>query len=194
MDHSQQVPASPSTTTLNGVDLKALEAAGMALANDPSLAPVTFRASTSWRGAVRTVTDVVDYDIGGKTVSRRHRIATDEPLEILGTDSAPNPQDLILAALGSCMVVGFVAGATKRGVRLEALTIDTACSFDLRGAFGLDPALPPGATEVHYTIRVHAPGASEAVLEEIHEDVKKLSPNRFHLATPIQLVSRLVVE
>ena len=193
MDHAQQVPhAQP--TTLNGIDLPALAAAGAALASDPTLAPATFRASTSWRGGLRTVTDVVDYDIGGKTVSRRHRIATDEPVEILGENSAPNPQDIILAALGSCMVVGFVAGATQRGIRLESLQIDTSCSLDLRGSFGIDRSLPPGATEFRYTIRVRAPGASAEVLREIHEDVKALSPNRFHLSTPIMLVSDLVME
>ncbi|AKF10698.1 OsmC family protein [Sandaracinus amylolyticus] len=192
MDHAQQVPAQP--TTLNGIDLTALATAGAALASDPTLAPVTFRASTSWRGAFRTVTEIADYDIGGNTVSRRHRIVTDEPLEILGGDSAPNPQDLILAALGSCMMVGFVAGATQRGIRIESLRIDTACSFDLRGAFGLDPSLPPGATVFHYTIRVSAPGASADALREIHDEVKARSPNRFHLTTPIRMESSLVVE
>jgi uncharacterized OsmC-like protein len=183
---------SPAAPTLNGIDLAAFEAAGMALLSNPSMAPMAFRATTTWESGTRAVTEIDGHTIGGEAYRRRHFIASDEPLEVLGTDSAPNPQDLLLAALASCMTVGFVAGCTKRGIRIDSLAVDSSLEIDLRGAFGLDPTIKPGAECIRYTIRVKADAPVE-VLEEVHREVMAVSPNRFHITQPIPLESRLVV-
>lgn len=39
----------------------------------------------------------------------------DEPPALLGDDTAPNPSEAALAALGSCLAVGFHANAVARG-------------------------------------------------------------------------------
>jgi hypothetical protein len=90
------------------------------------------------------------------------------------------------------MTVGFVAGATGMGITLESLEIDTECSIDLRGAFGLDPAIAPRASPIKYTVRVRGNGTREQ-FEEIHQNVTKTSPNYYHLNNPIPFVSELVV-
>lgn len=178
---------------LNGFDTGVMVAAVEAIAADPKLAPVTFRASTSWTGGATTRTDVESYDLAGETIARRHTIHSDEPVELWGQNSAPNPQDLLLAALASCMMFGYATGCTKRGIVLRSLRIDTELSLDLRGPIGLDPAIPAGARTIRYTVHIAA-DATRAQLEEVHQDVMKLSPNRFHVANPIHLESQLVVE
>ena len=183
----------PITSSLNGLEPALIEEAGATIAADPEQGQVTFRARTAWQGQLRSRTEIENYDLAGKRIPRRHRIQSDEPLELLGGDQAPNPQDLILAALNACMMVGFVVGATRAGIRIDSLEIDSECSLDLRGAFGIDPAIIPGAEKIHYTVRVKGDGTPEQ-FEEIHRNVMATSPNRFHLATPIPLESTLVVQ
>jgi uncharacterized OsmC-like protein len=189
MSQSQTAPAN---VILNGFDTQVMAADVEAIAADASRAPVTFRASTVWTGGASSRTEVESYDLGGQTILRRHTIRTDEPTELWGGNSAPNPQDLLLAALGSCMMFGFVAGCTKRGIVVHAVAIDTELALDLRGPLGLDPAIKPGAESIRYTIRVSGTGTPEQ-LAEVHEEMKALSPNRFHVSQPIRLESRLVV-
>lgn len=181
----------PQTKTVNQLDPEAIAAAGAALVENPALAAASFRVATKWSGGVRSRSRVTGYALGGQQITRAHTIDADEPTELLGGDSAPNPQELLLAALNACMSVGFVAGATMRGIELESLEIDSALSLDLRGAFGLADGVPAGAETMTYTIRVKA-NAPREVLEEIHQEVIGRSPNRFHLTRPIELTSKLV--
>lgn len=184
--------AQKSPVLFNGFDTVALAQAVTTLQEQPALAPVAFRAKTRWQGGVRTRTEVESWDMGGQTYVRRHRIDADEPVELLGTNTAPNPQDLLLSALAACMTVGFVVQATGMGVQIDALEIATECAFDLRGAFGLDPNIPPGAPTIQYTVRVKGSGTREQY-EEIHRLMTTVSPNYFHLTRPIQLESTLEI-
>jgi uncharacterized OsmC-like protein len=47
--------------------------------------------------------------MGGERIERSHKIVADEPYELLGRDSAPNPQELLMSAFNACMMVGYVA-------------------------------------------------------------------------------------
>lgn len=193
MQEAQSTATTSSNTArlVNGLDPEAIATAAGAIATNPEAAKMSFRAVTSWRGGLRSRTEIAGYELGGQSIARRHTIEADEPSEMLGDDTAPNPQDLLLAALNACMSVGFVVGATMRGVTVEALAIESALTLDLRGAFGVTPGIPPGTDCIHYTIRVKC-DASPEVLEEIHKEVIANSPNRFHVANPIRLTSEIV--
>lgn len=180
------------TNIVNGLDVVAIGQAVAGIMADPSQGQVTFRAKTAWQGSTRSRTEISSFDVAGKELSRTHEIYADEPVELLGENTAPNPQDLLLAALGACMTVGFVAGATGLGIELDLLEIRTECSLDLRGVFGLDPEVPAGARKVKYTVTVRGNGTREQ-FEQIHRDVMARSPNYYHLANPIVLESELVV-
>lgn len=182
-----------SSRIVNGLDLQVIEAAGAALTADPALAQTTFRARTEWQGQLRSRTEIDSYDLAGKRIVRKHSIMSDEPIELLGSNEAPNPQDLLLAALNACMTVGFVATATQAGLHIDSLAIESECSLDLRGAFGLDPSVQPGAEKITYTIRVKGSG-TQAQFEAVHREMMAKSPNRYHLAQPIPLEARVLVE
>src|SRR5687768_15662959 len=98
-------------TPVNGLDIAALGEAIDAIGKDPSQAQVGFDISTRWTGQCRSESAVSGFTMAGERIKRTHKIVADEPCQLLGADSAPNPQELLMAAVNACMLVGYVAGA-----------------------------------------------------------------------------------
>ena len=174
----------------NGIDLDALDHVVEAIGGDPAVGVVGFRVSTEWGGQTRSRSTVESYTIGGNEVPRSFTIDADEPLELLGTNGAPNPQELLMSAVNACMMVGYVAQAAIRGITLDSCTIETQGELDLRGFLGLDDEVPPGYRRIDYTVTIQGDG-TRAQYEEIHRAVMATSPNYFNMARPIEMNGRL---
>jgi uncharacterized OsmC-like protein len=160
---------------------------------DPAKGQVEFRVRTEWKGQTRSRTAVESYTIGGQEVHRSFTIDADEPFELLGRNTAPNPQELLMSALNACITVGYVAGASVKGIALEKVEVETSGSLDLRGFLGIDPAVKPGYDTIRYVVRIKGDG-TPAQFQEIHETVAKTSPNYFNISRPVAIDARLVVE
>ena len=122
---------------VNDLDLDALGAVVAAVTEDPANARAAFGVVTRWMGQTRTESRPTDIMLGAETIKRSFTIAADEPEQLLGSNEAPNPQELLLSALNACMTVGYVAGAAVRGITLTRLEIETRGELDLRGFLGL---------------------------------------------------------
>ncbi|GAO38181.1 hypothetical protein SCH01S_09_00280 [Sphingomonas changbaiensis NBRC 104936] len=179
-------------TRVNDIDLTALGEVVDAIGADPAKAKVAFNVTTRWLGQTRSESVVDSYVIGGERVERSFRIVADEPEELLGTNSAPNPQELLMSAVNACMAVGYVAGAALRGIELESLEIETRGELDLRGFLGLSDAVPPGYRGIDYDVRIKGNGTPEQ-FAEIHETVMATSPNYFNISRPVKMNGRLIV-
>ena len=177
---------------VNGLDLPALGEVVEAIEKDASQAVVGFAVTTRWTGQTRSETIVDHFTMGGERIARSHKIVADEPCQLLGADSAPNPQELLMAAFNACITVGYVAGAALKGITLETLQIRTTGELDLRGFLGLSDTVAPGYEAIDYEVRIKGDG-SAADFEEIHQNVIKTSPNYFNVSRPIKLNAKLSV-
>jgi len=176
----------------NGLDLAALGAVVDAIESDPSQALVGFDVTTRWTGQTRSETTVEGYTMAGERITRTHKIVADEPCELLGGDSAPNPQELLMAAFNACITVGYVAGASLKGIALDSLEIKTRGELDLRGFLGLSDEVAPGYESIAYEVRIKGDGTPDQ-FEEIHQTVLKTSPNYFNISRPIRVEGTLNV-
>ena len=177
---------------VNGLDLNALGETVEAIEQDAKKAIVGFDVTTRWTGQTRSETTVEGYTLGGERIIRHHKIVADEPCELLGSDGAPNPQELLMAAVNACMTVGYVAGAATKGITLNTLQIRTSGNLDLRGFLGLDDKVPAGYETLNYEVLIKGNGTPEQ-FEEIHQTVMKTSPNYFNLNRPIRMNGTLRV-
>ena len=177
---------------VNGLDLNALAETVEAIEANAAKGIAGFNVTTRWTGQTRSETTVDGFTLGGERIARSHRIVADEPVELLGGDGAANPQELLMAAVNACMMVGYVAGASLKGINLDSVEIRTRGELDLRGFLGLDDRIPPGYESIDYEVRIKGDGTPEQ-FEEIHQTVMKTSPNYFNINRPIRMNGSLHV-
>ena len=177
---------------VNGLDLAALGEVVEAIEKDPRQAMVGFDVTTRWTGQTRSETTVDGFTMAGERVTRHHKIVADEPCQLLGSDGAPNPQELLMAAFNACIMVGYVAGASIKGINLDSVEIKTRGELDLRGFLGLSDDVPAGYESIAYDVRIKGDGTPEQ-FEEIHQNVLKTSPNYFNISRPIRVNATLKV-
>ena len=171
---------------VNGLDLQALGNVVEAIEADASKALVEFNVTTRWAGQTRSETTVDGFTLAGERITRSHKIVADEPHELLGDDSAANPQELLMAAFNACITVGYVAGASLKGIKLDSLEIRTRGQLDLRGFLGLSDKVAPGYEKVDYEVTIKGDGSPED-FAEIHKTVMATSPNYFNMSRPIRM-------
>jgi uncharacterized OsmC-like protein len=82
----------------------------------------------------------------------------DEPPGLLGEDTAPNPSEVSLAALGSCLAVGIHANAVARGITVFKLEIELEGDLNVSCVWGTGNLSdkPAGFTEVRAKVTFEA--------------------------------------
>jgi len=177
---------SPETAVINGINVKDVEALASAISADASKGMTRWKVASKWQGGTHNRSTVTGFGMGGDFIERDFTLDVDEPLELGGTNRFANPQEYLLAALNSCMMVGYVALCSLKGVKLESLEIDVEGDIDLRGFLGLSDNVAPGYESLSYEVRIKGDAAPE-VFEEIHQMVLKTSPNFHNVSQAIAL-------
>ena len=75
-------------------------------------------AHTTWDGGMRAVTQVGKFTL-----------VVDEPERAGGTDTGPQPTDLLLASITSCMALALAFVAKKRGIELDGLEVNGMATY-----------------------------------------------------------------
>jgi uncharacterized OsmC-like protein len=154
-----------------------------AVKKNPKLANSVFRASTYSDQPNFTVRS----DIRGFTVP------IDEPRELGGNDTAPNPVELILTALGGCQEIVYRAFAAMLGIEIERIEVHAKGYLDLHGFLGLDAKVPPGFSNISFTTRIVSP-ASEEAISQLATLVEKHCPVQDTLVRAIPVSGKIELQ
>ena len=124
--------------------------------------PDVFKAVTGpWKSRI-----VWQDGMRAKAYMRNHVVEMDEPGDLTATDLAASAHEQLLSAVGSCMTVGFVINATKRGIKIHDLEIAIDGYFDnIRKWAGVAEG-NPGYGSITAKVFVRA-DADEETLKEI---------------------------
>lgn len=97
-----------------------------------------------------------------KASIRQFTVDVDEPPALFGTDTGPNPVELVLGALGTCQEIVYAAYAAVLGIPIDSLRINVKGNLDLRGFLNV-AEVPAGFTDVDYEVDIKSPAPSERI-------------------------------
>jgi uncharacterized OsmC-like protein len=162
-----------TTTRLNGVDLEAIGGFAHAVNAEPEKAQTTWAAHVTWLGGFASESRVRGF---APTPS-------DEPPTLGGGNTAPNPVEQLLSALGNCLAVGYAANATVAGITIDSLRIDLSGDINLSVFLGIAEG-HAGFDSIKARVSLASPAPREQ-LEELHAKVRASSPVGHTLARAI---------
>jgi uncharacterized OsmC-like protein len=186
-DHAQTLQT--VSTTLRPIDRDGLLAFAQKGRRDPSVRGIN-RVHTVTEGQYRTLSYVGDHA----------PVVVDEPLHLLGQNTAPAPGEIVLSGLGGCLAVGITAVATWKQVKLSRLELFLEGDIGNPAAWGAGGALDVTPEQMGFqAIRVKVLIEGDATPEELQaivEQANHYSPvaNTLRNPIPFQITLRAEAE
>ncbi|MFC8042612.1 OsmC family protein [Nocardia sp. NPDC057353] len=168
-----------ANTVLNNVDIEAVGGLVQAIQQDPAKAQTTWAAHVAWKGAFASESRVRQFAPA----------PSDEPAALGGGDTAANPVEQLLGALGNCLAVGYAANATVAGIELKDLKIDLRGDVDLHVFLGLAEG-HAGFDAITATVTIDSDATPEQIAE-LHAKVQASSPVGHTLRNSVPVDVRL---
>jgi putative redox protein len=151
-----------------------------AFGTDPAQARAVFQASSRLGDGVNSNVAVRQFNVG-----------VDEPPGLGGQDTAPNPVEYILVALGSCQEITYRLYADALGIPLDGVSVQLSGTIDLRGFFNVDDSVRSGFQGIEAEVVIDSP-ASAADIARLKETVDRHCPvlDILRNPTPVNLKLR----
>lgn len=153
-----------TSKTLNDANLHAVGELISAIKDRPEKADTRWQATVEWKGGFHSEARIRDFD----------PVPSDEPPGLGGSDTAPNPVEQLLGALGNCLAVGYAASATAAGIEITGLQIELEGNLDLHTFLGLAEG-NAGYETIQARVSIETDADPEAIAA-LHNKVVATSP------------------
>ena len=172
---------------LNGINLEGLAQYTQLITKQKEEAISAYGITAEWLGGTQTKVSTHNQKIGSTEIVKDFNFTIDEPNELLGSNSFPTPQDYLLGGMAGCMMVGFVVGASTKGIKLDSVKLEIKGALNLRGFLNVDATAPIGFDEIQFNFDVKGNGEQEQY-DEIIKNVQQFSPNYRTIADKVRVV------
>ena len=135
-----------------------------AVSGNPEGAVATFSATSRQVAGLRS-----------EVAIRQFSLDVDEPEALGGTDTGPNPVELVLAALASCQEITYRLYADRLGIPLDNVAVTLEGDIDLRGFTAADESVRPGFTAIRGSVALDST-APASELERLKAAVDRHCP------------------
>ncbi len=143
-------------------------------------AQATFTADTRLLDGLRTEASV-----------RQFTFHVDEPMSLGGADTAPNPVEYVLAALGTCQEIVYATYAHVLGIPIERIAVRVTGELDPRGFYGVAD-VPAGFRTVQFEVDIASPAPREAIAR-LTSTVNRHCPVLDILQRPVPVTGRYLL-
>jgi len=110
-----------------------------------------------------------------EATSRGFKVQMDEPENFGGENTAMNPLELLLGALGGCLTISCKAFSKEAEVELKNVTVEIEGDFDPAGFMGKDPNVRKGFQDIRCKVNIESDSPKENV-EKLLKIVKERCP------------------
>jgi len=114
----------------------------------------TYKAQTKWLEGTKAETKI-----------REFKVIVDEPLELKGTNTAPNPVELLLTALGGCVALTYHGYAKRFEVDIEDLIVSLEGDMIPGGWVDKAGRERRSFKQVRYEVQIKTKATEEKVLQ-----------------------------
>jgi uncharacterized OsmC-like protein len=143
-------------TTVNGIKTDVVHNLAETIEADPLQGKCRFQLINKWVSGGHNNSIVANYVIAGREYyhQRPFQVEADEPVEMAGSDQAPNPTEHLLHALLSCLTSSMVYHAATRGIIIEELESQAEGDIDIRGLMGVSEDIRKGYEKIRVQFKV----------------------------------------
>ena len=109
---------------------------------------------------------------------------------LLGDDTAPNPSEASLAALGSCLAVGIHANAVNQGIVIKSLELELEADINITAVWGTGDTSPKPVGFDAVRVKVHLDAdAPQTEVDALVAHARTWSPvaNTFSKPVPVNV-------
>lgn len=175
---------------LNNINIAGLSEYANEVKEDNTEGKATYGVELKWESGTKTIVKTKNMVLGKHKIIRDFNFIIDEPAQLLGVNSAPNPAEYMLGGLAGCMAVTFMTGATAMNINIDELNLEIEGELDLKGFLGLDTNVNPGFPELKFIFHVKGNGTQEQY-KKLMDRVSKHSPNFNTIQNEVKIIGEL---
>jgi len=141
----------------------------------------TYKAQTKWLKGFKAESEIREFKIG-----------IDEPLELRGTNTAPNPVELLLTALGGCIALTYCSYAKRFEVDIEDLIVSLEGDMIPGGWVDERGKVRRGFKQIRYEVQIKT-RATEEKISQLHKMVEETCPVSDMLVNQTEIKGKVTV-